>query len=98
MARFDIFDGAKGKGFLLDCQADFLSDLESRVVVPLLPAVNLPIATRLNPIFEIDQARYVMATHLIFAIPNNRLGAAVANVAQQRDEIMSALDMLLTGF
>ncbi len=98
MARFDIYPGAKDIGFLLDCQADLLSDLSTRAVVPLLPMSGLPKATRLNPVFGIDGKDYVMSTQLIFAIPMARLAPPVGNLTSQHSTIMNALDMLLTGF
>ncbi|HEX8401253.1 MAG TPA: CcdB family protein [Allosphingosinicella sp.] len=98
MARFDVYPGARGKGYLLDCQADLLSHLETRAVVPLLPAHGLPSATRLNPVFDIEGSRFVMSTQLIFAIPRERLGASVASLVDQHAEIMNAIDMLTSGF
>jgi toxin CcdB len=98
MARFDVYPGARGMGFLLNCQADVLDHLETRVVVPLLPAAGLPAATRLNPLFEVESIRVVMSTHLIFAIPVQHLNGRVTSLARHHLEIMNALDMLLTGY
>jgi toxin CcdB len=98
MARFDVHPGARGKGYLLDCQADVLDHLETRVVVPLMPAAGLPVATRLNPVFEVGGARLVMGTQLIFAIPAQHLQGCVASLAGEHIEITNALDMLLTGY
>lgn len=50
MARFDVYQNPDGQGALLDVQADLLSQLNTRVVVPLLPASYAPIpAKHLNP-------------------------------------------------
>jgi len=98
MARFDVYPGAHDKGFLLDCQADLLDHLETRVVVPLLPAAGLPAATRLNPIFEVEGAQVVMSTQLIFAIPIQHLNRRTSSLAKQHVAILNALDMLLTGY
>lgn len=98
MARFDVHRGARGKGYLLDCQADLLSHLETRVVIPLLPAEGVPRATRLNPTFAIGSDQVVMSTQLIFAIPRDRLGNAVASLANDDAVIMNAIDMLTTGY
>lgn len=98
MARFDVYRGARGKGYLLDCQSDFLSDLESRVVVPLMPATGLPQATQLNPVFVIGGEALVMTTQLIFAIPSERLGHTFASLSGEQFAIISALDMLISGF
>jgi len=98
MARFDVYAGAHGKGYLLDCQADLLSHLDTRVVVPLLPAERVPTVERLNPLFEIKGRRVVMSTQLIFAIPRDRVGKPIVSLAGEQTAIMNALDMLLTGF
>ncbi|HVQ09125.1 MAG TPA: CcdB family protein [Allosphingosinicella sp.] len=98
MARFDVYPGARGKGYLLDCQADVLNHLDTRVVAPLLPAAGLPVATRLNPIFEVGAAEVVMSTQLIFAIPVQHLDRRIASLSDHHTEIMNALDMLLTGY
>jgi toxin CcdB len=97
MAQFDVYMGAKGKGYLLDCQSELLSDLSSRIVIPLLPASGVPAATRLNPIFDIEEKSFVMSTHLLFAIPNARLTSLVRNIAHQRGAIISAIDILWSG-
>src|SRR6218665_4122556 len=60
MARFDVHPGARGRGYLLDCQADVLSHLETRVVVPLLPATGLPTASRIHPVFAVAGLSVVM--------------------------------------
>lgn len=55
MPKFDVFPNPTGNGFLLDVQTDLLSDLNTRVVVPLMPTASAPKpATRLNPTFTID--------------------------------------------
>lgn len=97
MARHDVYRRAQGQGYLLDCQADLLADFKTRVVIPLLPADDVPAATRLHPVFEISGRAYVLSTHLIVALPVERLGKAVANLESEHDAIMNALDMLLTG-
>lgn len=98
MARFDVYPGAPGKGYLLDCQSDVLGHLETRVVVPLMPAAGLPAATRLNPLFEVQGDRVVMSTQLVFAMPVQHLQRAIASLAGEHIAITNALDMLLTGY
>lgn len=61
MPKYDVFSNPSGDGFLLDVQSDLLSDLNTRVVVPLLPVTSAPKpATRLNPTFDINGERVVM--------------------------------------
>ncbi|MBK7163515.1 MAG: CcdB family protein [Sphingomonadales bacterium] len=97
MARFDVYPGARGKGYLLDCQADVLAVLTTRVVVPLFPVSGMPVTPRLNPVFDINGEDFVMMTQQIFAIPKERLTNPVAFLADEQGSIMNALDVLLTG-
>lgn len=98
MARFDVYRGRISGGLLLDCQSDLLDQLDTRVVVPLLPATAMIAATRLNPVFEIEGDRYMMQTALILAMPLNRLSSPVTSMADRHFDILSALDMLISGF
>ena len=72
MARMDIYPapGARGVGYVVDVQADLLSMLETRVVIPLFPEpVAKAIAARLNPTFEIDGQRHVLMTQGFATVP-----------------------------
>lgn len=98
MARFDVHRLADGV-LVLDIQADLLSDFKTRVVAPSLPAKTTPRSLeRLHPIFEIDGQDYVIATHLIAAVPLHELGPVVASLADRHEAIMAAIDMLVTGY
>jgi len=99
MARFDIFESEGGAGYLLDVQSDLLSGLNTRVVVPLLPKSSAPSpAQRLNPVFSINGQELVMATQYMAAVPEGELRSVAGSLAEQRDEISAALDMLFLGF
>ena len=99
MARFDVHRVSGGHGFLLDVQADHLSALPSRIVVPLLPhSEALPAIRDLNPLLRMADQEVVMMTHYLTAIPRRELGRAVANLSDNGDTITRALDLLLTGF
>ena len=57
MARFCVYSGPDGS-LLLDCQADVLDHLNTRLVVPLISPDSAPIAAvRLNPAFQIGPPR-----------------------------------------
>lgn len=99
MARFDVFKNPDGAGCLLDIQADLLSHLNTRVVVPLLPLSRAPQPARtLNPGFEISGETLVMVTQFMAAIPANLLRTPVASLGARRDEIVAAIDLLMQGF
>lgn len=99
MARYDVFPNPEGVGWLLDVQADLLSGLNTRIVVPLLPTKDAPTpAERLNPVFSIGQSRALMVTQFMAAVPAALLRKPVANLEARHREIIDALDLLLIGF
>ena len=98
MARLDVYANPEGRGYLLDVQADLLSSLNTRAVVPLMPVnVAPPPATRLNPVFDIHNEGYVMVTQFLSAVPVAILKTPFSNFALHDTEITGALDMLTTG-
>jgi toxin CcdB len=98
VARFDLYAPA-AQVYVLDVQADLLTDFGRRVVVPLLPPLRIPKPTRdLHPKLHVDDRPLLMATHLIASMRRVELGRARGNLTHYRDEITRALDMLLTGF
>jgi hypothetical protein len=98
MARFDVMttrDGAR----VLDCQANLLSRLRSRFVVPLFPVAASPVlGDRLNPILDLPDGRYVMVTQAAATIDVREIDRIVVSLAEAESAIMNALDMLLTGY
>ncbi|OBZ97036.1 pirin [Pararhizobium polonicum] len=99
MGRFHVYRLKHGGALALDLQADLLSDLQTRTVVPLLLPVDIPrLIGRLNPRFEIDGQPYVMATQFIGVIPVSELGQHVADVTRHADVITAATDFLFQGF
>lgn len=99
MARFDVFRRRSGSGYLLECQADLLSHLNTRLVVPLLPASGAPKpAVRLNPLFEVEGEPCLMLTQFAAAVLVAELGDKVASLIDQDTIITNALDMLISGF
>lgn len=98
MARFDVY-GLRGGGLALDCQADLLSVLKTRFVVPLLPKADAPPpAERLNPIFHFAGADYVMATQFAATVAVEELADLRGSLRREEFAISNALDMLLTGY
>jgi toxin CcdB len=84
--------------FLMDVQADLLSDLETRVVVPLVRETAFGRrATRLHPLFTVEGQQVVMATHLLAAVRRGTLGSPLASLLDQRDIIIAAIDVLRSG-
>ena len=84
---------------LLNVQSDLIEDLGTRIVVPLYPAAAMKgkAIRTLTPTFEIDGKQYVMMTPQLAGIPRKLLGAPVADLSAKRADIISALDLLITG-
>jgi toxin CcdB len=99
MAKYEVFPAPSGSGYLLDVQSDLLADLNTRIVVPLLPRDNAPRpAAILNPVFDIDGTPCVMVTQFLSAVPASLLRNGVGTLAARSDQITRALDFLYQGF
>jgi len=97
MAQFDVHEVRPGQ-YLIDCQSDLLSNLESRFTVPLIAMDNRRNAIdRFHPLFTIEGTVMMMITELAGAIPARLIGRRVATLAAQEYEIKAALDMLISG-
>ncbi len=104
MAQFDIYSNPNPRSrrtvpYLLDVQSDLLSGLSTRVVAPLVRAseIKKP-ATHLNPHFVVRDTKVVMSTAELAGVPSEALGEIVGSLKSRRDEIIAALDFLITGF
>ncbi len=105
MAQFDIFKNKDPRTkertpYLMDVQAALLSALATRVVVPLRAAAGAkgPAITRLHPTIRIGNLDYIAVVSEMAAIPTGALGSFVASAQQDRQLIVAATDLLLTGF
>jgi len=97
MAQFDVHRFGNGS-FVVDCQADSLSHLATRIVAPLMRCADAPApSTRLHPVFRFEGEPFLLATHLLSAMPIHDLGRPVASLAAEEYVIKNALDMLLSG-
>ena len=52
----------------------------------------------LNPVFEIEGARFVMATQGMAAVPLAILKHPVSSLEHRRTEVVAAVDLLFQGF
>ena len=51
----------------------------------------------LAPVVEVEGAKYLMLTPQLAGIAVKELGQVIGNLAAQRDEIVAAIDFLVTG-
>ena len=104
MAQFDVYRNANPATrarvpYLLDVQSDLLDTLATRVVVPLCKPEVLrgKLAERLNPVFEVEGRKMVLLTPELAGVSRKALGEQIANLANRRDSIIAALDLVITG-
>lgn len=84
---------------LLDVQSDLIADLGTRVVIPLTLATAMKgkLIKTLTPVFDVDGKAYAMLTPQLAGISKKQMGTKVTDLAKHRDEIIAALDLLITG-
>jgi toxin CcdB len=98
MAQFDVHRLAGGT-LAVDCQANLLSDLNTRFVIPLQPLnEGAQVSQRLDPFVRFAGQERCLKTHFATTIETRLLGEAIGSVADQDYAIKSAIDMLLFGF
>jgi toxin CcdB len=101
--QFDVFANpdsgeAAYRPFLVVLQSDLVSDLMSTIVAPLVKRGDMAGAQRLNPLVTVTDQEFWLATHELFALDRRILRNRISSLADRRDHIIAALDMLFTGF
>ncbi|GGF16181.1 plasmid maintenance protein CcdB [Aliidongia dinghuensis] len=90
--------GGSAARYLLDIQHDLLRDLDTRVVVPLVPAdLFKRVSETLHPIFLIEGRAHVLLTHRLAAVYRRDLGKSIVNLGDRSMEIGAAVDLLRSG-
>jgi toxin CcdB len=86
--------------FLVDIQNQILDTLETRLVIPLILVSKYKnkVIKELMPIVKINKKEYVVIVPLMASIHKNNLGQIVTDVGSKRQEIIYALDFLITGY
>ena len=98
MARFDIYAMKRTGALVVDCQADLLDGLKTRVVAPLIAESAAPKPARhLNPVFEIGGVRFVLMTQFLSAVEVRELDAKVGSLEGNGETVLRALDFLVSG-
>jgi len=101
MAQFDVYINTNTKSnklfpYFLDIQHDVLDGIDTRVIIPLS---NIKLNNKvLNPIVQIDNDEYILMTTELTSILKSKLNNKVCSLKHKRDEIISSIDFLITGF
>ena len=104
MAQFDVYANPNPATkrtipFLLDIQTDLLNSLTTRVVIPLYSVSAMGKAAKhLNIQFPVKRITVIMSTAELAGVAANSLGDKVCSLKEHRNEIIAAIDFLVTGF
>jgi toxin CcdB len=104
MAQFDAYQNGSGfredaVPFLLNIQSDLLESSKSRVIIPLrLPHTAGTLVRRLNPVFQVGGTKVALMTQEITSLPTSVFGPRVEAMIDRRDDIMAAIDLLISGY
>lgn len=98
MAQLDVFRTDEGE-YLLDFQSDTLDHFNTRFVIPLMnPAEGPKLADWLNPVFSVDGEPMALYTQFALTVPVTDLKHFVTSLSDQHYLVMSAVDMLISGY
>ncbi len=102
MAQFDVHRNPgrhrERIPFVVVVQSSLYDDYRRRVVVPLVSKSSLGkvASSRFNPTFRIKGMAVVLHPLEIVSVAKENLGEKVGSLAEEGDEVIAALDELLT--
>ncbi len=104
MAQWDVYPNRNPRTktevpFLVDVQSNLLSDLRTRLVMPLVPNDVSPhgLPSRLVPTFEIGEHLMRLVAHEAGVVPAETLNAPVLSLRAEAHHILSAFDTVISG-
>ena len=103
MKQYDLYENTDSASqvtylYFVDVQTGLLNDLNSRVVIPIAPALDAKsFPKNICPIIDINNKQFALLTHQITTVSSSFLESKEGSLLLNRDDIISALDFLLTG-
>ena len=104
MSQYHVYENLNEKSkkmypYIIDVQSTLLSDLESRIVIPVIlkEKIGKGIIKNLNPKIIIKKREYIILTQQLAGIPKSQIGLSICDCLSDRNEILSAIDFLITG-
>jgi toxin CcdB len=101
LARFDVYTyGQSDIDFLVDVQADMLSNLETRLVIPLVRHKKFKSEgfIKLKPTIIFLNRKFTLITPDMASVTLSKLGKLRGNIAHNHHEIIDSIDFLIQGF
>lgn len=93
MAQFDVYP------YLVDIPSSLLSELATRIVIPLgkRSAFGGKAMQELTPEISFADQKLLLLTPQISSVPEKHLKSPVGSLLHFRDQIVGALDLAITG-
>ncbi|MCA8866430.1 MULTISPECIES: CcdB family protein [unclassified Halomonas] len=104
MAQFDVYPNPSKTSkahypYLIDIQSALLTDLATRIVIPLArsTAFDEQAMRGLTPEITFNEHTLLLLTPQISSVPEKHLKNPVGSLSHFRDRIIAALDLAVTG-
>jgi len=102
MAQFDLYrnqDVNRAYPLLVDIQHELLETLSTRLVVPLTPRILYEGKTpqTICPVMHLEQGDFIFMPQYMSSMPVQALSEKVGSVRIFRDDLIRAVDLLITG-
>jgi hypothetical protein len=97
MRQFDVCE-VHGGPLVVVLQHNAMSDLQTRLVAPLLAAVRAAGVDGIHVPVQIDDLRYVVVVDQVSAVRRSQLSGAKASLRSYEYKLKNAIDRLFTGF
>lgn len=98
MAQFELMSIRTTGELVVDCQADLIRHLPTRLVVPLFEfGQGLEPSGRLNPVFTVAERPMIFAPQYMVSIPLAELQPMRTSLAVHDLEMTSAIDIMFSG-
>lgn len=104
MAQFDVYPNPSKTSkthypYLVDIQSSLLTNLSTRIVVPLgrRSALGGQAMRGLTPEIAIDGQQLLLLTPQVSSVPERHLKNPIGSLTHFRDQIARALDLAITG-
>ena len=101
MAQFDVHTNLnphtkKFAPYLVVLQHDYFDHFKTRLVAPLISPKAQALAPKvLNPALTVQGKSFWLSVHEMAAVPVAMLGPVITSAANQRTEILGAMDFLI---
>lgn len=96
MAQFDLYR-LKGGQLVVDLQTDLIGIDATRIVAPLREAEHYTAFAGLTPSVEAEGATWIVRVQELAAVPGAELRKPVGSLAEHRDALKRALNILIDG-